>query len=750
MRHASAIWLAELGVHSGGKRAMSGWAAQGPPPPRRQRPYGAMPGWQMQQQQQGGGLPPLPPNSGGWAGPAQDGGVMGGANSAPGWDQRAGGLGGAPYGGAADRYSGGNGRHSGGGNGRGDWAQELRGGGGGGGGGALPPRPAAPYAQGPPPAGHRPPSSSPQAGASATGGWGADRRASAPPAALEGWRQDPMVGRSTSRARPGADEEAMKAIVGSLSQTGQREVLDAFESLRKDGSFDKLVKNVQSAMERGGEMGKLRELTRKEADSELRDASRGRSEAELKFKTLMKQIRERVENYSAVPVKLNNAVNRVMGSAAFSELMDMELKKQEEAAAAAKEQEEAEAAAVQGADDDMDEDDNDEDDESSGSESTGDDDGDDGGSAWVRGAEPAAAGGGGEDDDSSSSDDDEGGGVRVRGANPAAAAAAATAGGGGGEDEESSSSDDDEGGARVRGSGTGGARVRGTGIDAPSAAALASFAAPVKPAPAAAEPAAAAKPVSGLLSAGQVIEVFDELEDEWQRATVVAHVATKGNGAEYSVRYDATGEQQSELLLPGSYRLVQPAPAAAPAAAPVAAPRAEVGRAKRAAPNDEDGETGADSKRARPDAEAAATTAAGDGKKKSRMLRELESDRGYVDETSPTRPAPAAAPSAEPAATAAAATAEPPAAGNDDDEDEEWLTTGSEWLGKRVARVFGLDRFIGVVISWVRENTDGDPPLWKIQHEDGDEEDLEEYELKKSHTMLLKDEKAEKKRAEVR
>ena len=182
----------------------------------------------------------------------------------------------------------------------------------------------------------------------------------------------------------------------------------------------------------------------------------------------------------------------------------------------------------------------------------------------------------------------------------------------------------------------------------------------------------------------------------------MAHVASKGkgSGAEYSVRYDATGEQQSELLLPGSYRLVttvvQPAedvkerePAAAPAAASeaVAPPRSEAGRAKRAAPDNDDaeGEAATDSKRARPDA---------------------------------TEPGPAAAAAARasaapaPAAGAALAADEPPTSGNgDDDDDEEWLTTGSEWLGKRVVRLFDGGRFIGVVISWVKENDEGDPPV---------------------------------------
>lgn len=62
-----------------------------------------------------------------------------------------------------------------------------------------------------------------------------------------------------------------------------------------------------------------------------------------------------------------------------------------------------------------------------------------------------------------------------------------------------------------------------------------------------------------------------------------------------------------------------------------------------------------------------------------------------------------------------------------DADQEEWLTTGSDWLGKHVSRTFSGVHYVGCVTRWVPSNDVGDPPLWKIKHEDGDEEDLEEY-----------------------
>jgi len=59
-----------------------------------------------------------------------------------------------------------------------------------------------------------------------------------------------------------------------------------------------------------------------------------------------------------------------------------------------------------------------------------------------------------------------------------------------------------------------------------------------------------------------------------------------------------------------------------------------------------------------------------------------------------------------------------------------WLTDGHPWLGRKVQREFDGDVYVGTIISWLPENAEKDPPLWKLQHSDGDLEDLEEEEVK--------------------
>ena len=723
---------------------MASWGQQQQQAPAgQQRPYGTKPAWlvtkeKQQQQQQAaapppqqtpaarGGPPPLP-HDGGWTSGRPSGGGSGGS----GWDvgpaqSHGSSAPGAGFGGAPrPRYSGGGGRHSsgggGGGGGGGDWPRRQ----------SQPPPPAAQpqprhhrqqqqqqqqqHPQGPRRPGFHPAPQQqpgrPADPAHATAGWGGDRRANVAHEGGERWRADPMVGRSTSRARKGADEDAMRAIVGDLSQAGQEEVLGAVESLRKDGSFDKLVQKVQVAMERGGDLDRLRSLTQQEAATELRHATRrGLSEQDLKFKTLMKQIRDQVENRSKVPEELNEAVNKVLGSATFGELLSAEMSRQEEEAVAAKE--EAELAAH--ADEDEDED---ESDDTSSEEDDDDDDDDEE-----------------EEEEDEEDDDDDSGGARVRGAGTSVAAAA------GGEDEEDSgSSSDEEGGARVRGSGTStaaataesGARVRGAGVAAAPAAA---------PAP---DAAAAA---GGELTAGQVIEVFDELEDEWQRATVVSATG-KSPAAEYLVRYDGQSATTKELLLPGTFRLVDSPPSTAmdveaPAATklqqsdpePASSPSVESEKAplKRRAPDGDD--TAEEEEEEEEEEEAAEPAPKRPAKGTDSPVKDAHSNQEEVGhDTKPTGGDDAAASQPGQEQTAAdgdtsadAAPADAAPAAAEDEDDEEWLTAGSDWLGKRVVRVFDGVRFIGQVISWVPANDDGDPPLWKIKHDDGDEEDLEE------------------------
>ena len=61
----------------------------------------------------------------------------------------------------------------------------------------------------------------------------------------------------------------------------------------------------------------------------------------------------------------------------------------------------------------------------------------------------------------------------------------------------------------------------------------------------------------------------------------------------------------------------------------------------------------------------------------------------------------------------------------------EWLLEGSDFLGQRVARQFGKRLTFGKVTKWLPEDeAEGDPPLYHAEHDDGDEEDLDEAEVR--------------------
>jgi hypothetical protein len=68
----------------------------------------------------------------------------------------------------------------------------------------------------------------------------------------------------------------------------------------------------------------------------------------------------------------------------------------------------------------------------------------------------------------------------------------------------------------------------------------------------------------------------------------------------------------------------------------------------------------------------------------------------------------------------------------------EYEKTGSEYIGRSVKREFGKRIVIGKIVSWLPPQ-DADEALWHVIHPDGDEEDLEEHEVKK---YLLSDEEA--------
>lgn len=69
----------------------------------------------------------------------------------------------------------------------------------------------------------------------------------------------------------------------------------------------------------------------------------------------------------------------------------------------------------------------------------------------------------------------------------------------------------------------------------------------------------------------------------------------------------------------------------------------------------------------------------------------------------------------------------------DDQASEEWRTSGSAWLQRRLLREFPGSphpTVVGAVVTgWISGEENGGLALWHVEHDDGDEEDLEEYEV---------------------
>ena len=69
---------------------------------------------------------------------------------------------------------------------------------------------------------------------------------------------------------------------------------------------------------------------------------------------------------------------------------------------------------------------------------------------------------------------------------------------------------------------------------------------------------------------------------------------------------------------------------------------------------------------------------------------------------------------------------------------ETWLESGHVWLGQRLRRFFDRDSVGDQVsdarcVKWLPADAANDEPaLWHVQHDDGDEEDLEEHEMREA------------------
>ena len=68
--------------------------------------------------------------------------------------------------------------------------------------------------------------------------------------------------------------------------------------------------------------------------------------------------------------------------------------------------------------------------------------------------------------------------------------------------------------------------------------------------------------------------------------------------------------------------------------------------------------------------------------------------------------------------------------GNEGDDDEDYVETGSEWIGRPVRRTFGRNVVsYGVVVSWLPAEKNDGRAFYRVRHDDGDEEDLDEDEV---------------------
>ncbi|CAM9440545.1 unnamed protein product [Pylaiella littoralis] len=62
-------------------------------------------------------------------------------------------------------------------------------------------------------------------------------------------------------------------------------------------------------------------------------------------------------------------------------------------------------------------------------------------------------------------------------------------------------------------------------------------------------------------------------------------------------------------------------------------------------------------------------------------------------------------------------------------ESSRWQEEGSDYLGKRVKRVFGRRVAGATVVKWIPRESNQGLALWHLRHDDGDEEDLEKFEV---------------------
>ena len=106
--------------------------------------------------------------------------------------------------------------------------------------------------------------------------------------------------------------------------------------------------------------------------------------------------------------------------------------------------------------------------------------------------------------------------------------------------------------------------------------------------------------------------------------------------------------------------------------------------------------------------------------KRPRLNEDDDDDEPVLQ--SPVLPSPAVGGGKQPADTE-------PAKAPTDDEEEEWLESGHPYIGAAIRRFFDAGVSDGRVTKWLPE-AEGEPALWHVVHDDGDEEDLDEDEVR--------------------
>mmetsp|Transcript_13493 Transcript_13493/g.43953 ORF Transcript_13493/g.43953 Transcript_13493/m.43953 type:complete len:633 (-) Transcript_13493:217-2115(-) len=71
-------------------------------------------------------------------------------------------------------------------------------------------------------------------------------------------------------------------------------------------------------------------------------------------------------------------------------------------------------------------------------------------------------------------------------------------------------------------------------------------------------------------------------------------------------------------------------------------------------------------------------------------------------------------------------------AGAGEEGEDQYETTGSEWLGRRLLRVFGSRKVYCVVDGYLPAGKNDGRAFWRVRHDDGDDEDLELHEVREA------------------